>query len=638
MRLEQLPDLPPSTIPVTNDAWQQSVADSEVSAVVEMLVRLGNSVDAAVLDGGYAAARRAADEVASLMGYALMCLWCLCALRPAARCDVPGLSSALQEVAALFLDGLAQARSPGRGIPLSEISARVNVILESLNTDGDDPMLTAFGVSTSDVTDSRGAISASHLFASFHGRLDELITKSNAVFSPLAAPGTITRLETVDVFVAALIRAPHPVRTLRSAIEVRNLIRTRWASNAESAAQALADLVSRADRSYASYLAILGTVSQIAKGESPAEQAALELDVYRRMVEGQLRPWGWTVLKLLGQSDAPMPLLAQLRDQLRACGTRLSVEISELLLPEVRNAAAHEDYVWDPRGEALIVGDTRITRDDLARESNVAYSIVCGCELGFVAALSDTSNIGRALDRRMSTHPTVYDQKSAKNFFGANGLRIILWLETDGVLKVVVEALDLQRVNPCIQACLWTLRILRGTTSISVFVQGSPRVAIELDRSALDVIFPLWLAGQRWFTALPVSVFIPALVALRVPTETEEEAIKAGIWFALNDAVHAYEAAHESSDHPRFRLLRLSRSLSLAAESLKVTAGIFWNQKEALLGEPYRVMSRASRYAGSAARGGELGPSIALESTIWELHSAQTVPSVLPTIDTVPLE
>lgn len=629
--------LPSPVIPVTDQGWLRSVADAQVHKILGAITELTDVVGLASSDGGFKQIRKASELVRRRLEAVLGDLWCLSAFRPARDCGVAELYDATHRIACLLIEVLEGEQVDGLRPATEEISEAVDCVLAAHNSDGNDTWVTAFDVTGDELVDTRGAFVPSRLLAAFHNRYLDLQRRFSVLFSPVS--DAELPLEKAPDFAHALIDAPYPLVTLRTATGIRSVIAERFVRDPDGTARPLRELLMRVDRSYASHLIVMRLVGVLAVTESLQERTLLQVDLYRRMIEGQLRPWAWTLLRLLGRTDGRIPEIAQLRDQLIASKDRLAADAAQRLIVAARNVAAHEDYVWDEKLGALVIGDDAITEGELKAETERAYSFMCGAETGWAFSRAESPELTQLLDLDRATKTSVaLSSRAATAYYGTNGLRVTRWSCEQGKFSVELEHLDLQQVNPCIQATMWAAQHLRGVQRFTLNLADHTNPVLEVGREILDAIFPHWLFASQYFNAMPPPVFDPVLTAARLVVECPSRAAEAAVWFALNNSIHAYCDLHEQGEGTiSGRLLTLSRLLKLSSESLRVSESILPTESDTLLGRPFRLIHAAAIWARSGAQGHSLGPSAKLEERIRDMYNGLESHPLLPTLDPSPL-
>lgn len=621
--------LPEAVVPVDDEGWFRSLEEASLTRLPDLLDGSNHRVQSAARSGDFQTIRNAALSIVSDFDPVLEDVWCLAALRPSATCGVHALQSALTRVLGFLLDRLDGMPTPDLQFSIAAVGLAVVEVNLGRNTDGNDVWKTSLQLDSGVLKDARGVTTASRLLAAFHGRDVELQRLANVTLSPVSSYAL--DISKVGVALHCVIDSPSPLQTLRSAVAVKELILRKFQTEPEHVAETLNALTERLDRSFSSHQGMLRIMSNLANYETASERAFLKLDLYRRMVEGQLRPWGWVVLRLLGRGSVKMAEIGVLSKQLEASGNRLAMDISGRMLPSVRNAAAHEDYSWDSQTSQLTVGTSTVRVESLTSETDACYALMCGAELGWMLARAESAEFDMFLDHaQRGKRPSVLGHIAARDYFGTNGLAISRWIDGDGVLSIELESMNKQQVNPCIQATMWAAQHLPAIQTFRVFVKGRASAALDLDRTILDGLLPLWMPAQRWFTKMPVSVFVPALSVARLAQKSEGDTAKAAVWFVSNEAVHAFLDLQETVGSTREHLISLGRSLGLAAEALKVTASYLPTAAAYLLGTPYRRLRAAARWAMSEMAVADPGQSDYFEKQIRTLHDHLAVPEVLP--------
>jgi hypothetical protein len=557
----------------------------------------------------------------------------LAALQPAKGGEAVQLRDRLIACCESALDGeLSTASKRAEGVTQSLLA-----IAALPGDEFDDACEAAFGVSYDSLCDSRGTYAPSRLFAAYYGRYDELADRVAKVLAPITdePPHLLNGLHAAE----SLIVTPRPLLTLRVAADVTRVFSQGLSADPEALAAPLRQLKLRVDRSAASHAGIVRTTQALGEAKTDAEHAELRLDLYRRMVEGQLRPWAWTLLRIRGQSNEKSPDLNGLRELLVADGLPLLRDAADAILPAARNAAAHEDFEWDEAGEIVRIGDAAVTVAELKDGIERAYAFMCGAEAAWACARARWPQLATLLD--VDDPPEglkTMNVRGALSHFGTNGLRVHDWQYERGVLAVTIDELPFRLINPCFQATAWASRYVADASRVKVLLPSLPRPAADLSRQALDATFVVWTQARACFAAMPLSTFLPANVDARLQVELPDEAALAAAWLAVNDAVHAYNEAHDGPGSKQVRAAELALRLDLIGAALAATIAILPPQSVDPLREALDLALAAATWAGSAARSGLSGPSASLEMQFRALHERWPVPAVMPTVDNRPLD
>lgn len=619
-------------IPVDSIGWHNALDDSGIVKLPNQLSILVAEVEGAVGDGRFIAARMAADSIRSWLEPALGNVWCLKAFAPAEHGGVARLHASLSRAGSHLLDRLEGELIASSVSVLEEVNHSIASIL-SINVVESDPWRTAFGVDRESIIDARGAFNSSRLLGVFHRRYPRL----KELLAGLLSPITVAEVPLVAAIehVNSVMSSPRPLIALRTAIGVRELILRRFVEDEEATAMPLRDLWTRADRSYSSGHLMKLMIMTLTASETRGDRAVLRLDVYRRMIEGQLRPWAWALISLLNGAGGRMPEIAQIRERLLASNNPLAADAAMRILPAARNAAAHEDYMWDPGTKSLRVGDEFVSDFALDAETDAAYAFICGAELGWTAAATENP----ILDSLFRPHPDVtrspaVNRSGASAYFGTNGLLLTRWEIDDETLSIGLEGLALEQVNPCIQATMWAALHLPSVDHFVLLVSGGKEPVMTLHRSALEGIWPLWLPARRWFESMPAAIFIPALMSARTVVEAASTVAEAAAWLTLNDAVHAFADLLEGIEVPvDIRLRKLRRHLKLCTESLVITASLVPAGGRRILGREYALIQNAGRSSLSAHTRADFEHLEEIQKGLQEALRSLPVPSLLPSLD-----
>jgi hypothetical protein len=363
----------------------------------------------------------------------------------------------------LLWRGAASATDDGRiDVQQEEVRAARRRLIQVTTGMDPYPCEAAFGVPLADLRDARGVYVPARLLAAYYGRYPDLFKRLRTLLSPVTdePPDLLNALAPAE----ALVITSRPLVTLRTARRVRALLHEMLNSDAVRLARPLRRLKLRVDRSAASHSGIVRAVRALDAAESDAERAEVKLDLYRRVAEGQLRPWAWTLLQICGRPAGRTPELSSLREQLLADEHPLLDDAAAAILPLVRNAAAHEDFAWNEERQALVVGEAEIGLAELEDATDRAYAFMYGCECAWACARAASPTLARLLD--VEDPPSglrAINERAALSYFGTNGLLVRNWRHEGGVFTVVLEDLPFSRINPCFQAVMWASRHLGAT-------------------------------------------------------------------------------------------------------------------------------------------------------------------------------
>jgi hypothetical protein len=490
-----------------------------------------------------------------------------------------------------------------------------------------DPFLVAYGIPGERVSDARGVQTGALLMAEYHGRFGELIHRTQALTMRLTDSGF--ELTKGLIVAMSLLCETGPLRVLVGRL-VKQLLLERFGEDPDGVSEALSDLHRRADRSSAGAWRIVRTSTQVAATDDPAERAGLILERYRQFAEGQLRPWGWALLRVAGRAQDRMPELGTLRTMLLAQPSVVHHYLARGIYADARNAAAHEDFEWSSTLGAVIADDTQIELDDVDQALELAMAGMGGAEVGWAAACAESP----ALQEAMVEHdgePVAIRQRHAVAHFGTNGLRVVGWRSIDRDFEAVIEDLPPDRVNQCMQALVFCSQILPEVDQFHVIVDGTTEPAISVPRRPLQETFALWRRARDWFDVMPISVFLAVNTASRLKVETNVEAARAVVWMALNDVKSAFESASESRRRGRSdAIVELGRRLQIAAEGAKLSLRVTGPSRASMLHKVIGLLEQSA----DAARSRNGPRLLAIHGRLFEIYSALERPPILPTRNT----
>lgn len=625
--IRAIPPCPAPVVPVTREQWDEALRDagfvSRAQRADSAVLATARAVIDAALANDASGLRNTASALADRVANVALDLWCLAAFGPGGVA-VP-LRDAVVEVGTAALEGVA---SPA-GADTSSWEARMRAAVDAL-WDRDppvveDPVHALFGVSRDAVCDARGVFSPARVVAFFHGREQDLTRIVDGLLALLTSrpPNPIDGLRAAG----ALFLGPRPLLALRSAVQSRSLIAGVILNDHKAAATPLRDLKSRVDRSATNHASMLRVTAQLAEARTVADQAPLRLELYRKMAEGQLRPWAWTILRLRGRVLNRMPELASMRDQLLADGHPLCLEAASAILTPARNASAHEDFEWDGGRGVLLVGEAEVGVDELVEATERAYSLMSGAECGWTCARSESDLLARLLDAdRPPNTEKVIDLQGALARFGTNGLHVHDWTFDDRVLHVIVDDVRVRAIDPCFQAVLEASRRV-SPDRVVVKTRLAPDPVIDLSREAIEIADTVWCEAVRSFRPLPLCTFLPANAANRLAVETPDSAAVAVAWLALNDAAHAFNEAYDGWGGER-RVARLAARLELVEHAIDAARAVLPVAATTPLSHAADLVSNATLAIASRST----TALDAAEDSITAYLQASAMPSPLPTL------
>lgn len=614
------------SIPVTEEGWTSVLTDAQLEADGRFGLALA-AVHSAAAFNDPRVIRTVTKELAEATNRLLTDLTLVQAFQPSAD----GRTTQAREAIHTLAVGAAQAIVAGDPSSIEDPTKRLAQVAESMAVAPDvvdDPLAAFFGANRGELVDSRGRVSKERIVATLlrQRRLGD------DVVGPLLDPVT-DRPPPGHIAIRAalpLLTSPRPLITLRTAVQVQELILACVASDLTAAGAALRQLKLRIEKSAASHRGMMRIQAELHAATAPSDVAYLNLDLYKRMMESQVRPWGWTLLRLTRRSErASAPELSTMRDQLDAAPQPLLQAWAEPILPEARNAAAHEDFEWDHDGGVLRCGADAVTASQLEAATSLGYSLMIGAECGWACARAKSLELAQEMDADDPPGGSrTLNLDAALVRFGTNRLHVLDATWEGTVVAVELDELNEQQINPCFQAIIESIAWVSPET-FEIRVPGADDPVVRLSYDTVAGVRELWGIALRHFRAMPLSLFLPLNLEARLAVEDVEAATAAAAWLSLDDAVMAY------ADHPYWirthaGLLAVRLQLAVRAHTL-VEA-----QMPQLLTGPYRAAVDLVRAAETSARALGAGLSVIDPEEgphrLREAYDRLERPEILPTL------
>jgi len=460
-----------------------------------------------------------------------------------------GLLAAVDEVIDAVLDAVEAGEEPP---PVTaSLTAMVPTVPTIAVKDRGTALAIAFGMSTVPV-DGDGSFSASRVFEAHKYANAKLLGYLLTHMQSLGLDPTDDVLSMV-LTSGWIVQAPDPVlawQTLRSTmLRLESTQRLSRAGAADTAGtdrasvppgvldEVLTHLSSREEALRQSRRIIQSATRELRATEDAEERAHALADVYRRLVEGPVRQYGWAMRCLAAGSWTPPPMVGTLAHGL-AADPWLNAAVVPKLLPDIRNGQAHEALEWDGRRGAYVVEgiDVDFERVDIAVADCMSFALGCEAALTHWRALAATPG---EMAPAAGQPGRMAEWRRVEALFGTNGLRIRTFKFNALRIEARIERLDREDVNPSLQALVHARQLLPYVESFAYYIDGSrPGVpVIEVDAAALDATHPVWLHARDLFDTMPLSTFLPANLNARLRHEPEQTAAQAAAWIAADCAL-----------------------------------------------------------------------------------------------------
>ena len=618
-RLALLPVCVPGGVPISEEGWLKGWNDLEVGDVANQVTTAAQQL-AAVGHSDARALRMTADTFVDEV-------MTLCKVLRAFACFGPGGLSIVAKHDNLRDNAVAALVGAANGDDKTDdVIMAANAIRQQLQLAGEgstpDGWLQLFGVPEASLRNADGTFSSALFYATFFQRKEwmaDQIAKTVEPFSrhPFSVgQGLFITRAVLDSDVAVLrVWAGH--RTCE-------LIEQAMAGDVDRTVAILVDLASRYELSFSNMARVQTNQRRVFAATSELERAEEQLDLYRRVAEGQIRPWAWTIARLLG-ADGPLPEVGRLRTALDARATHpLAQAFRDVLLPWARNAGAHEDYRYDRGRNELVGSEEVINVDEVEHATYRGHALMVGAEIGWICARAADARLISPADARGEAPPDTQMEIEAVEQFGFNGFRVLKRARAGDSFTVDVEDVPDDLINHAFQALLWASRFLPSCAEFELTVQG--RGAIRVRREDLRAIDEVWLAARQSFPYMPTSVFLRPNLACRLEVESAKQADASLAWLLLDDGVRALDEADESQRespdvlHARLAVAHLGGTVALQ----RLPAGT--------PGRLYQAIARMDRLLSAVGRRDTTGIERA-GLRVRSLRDSLTVPSPLPTWD-----
>jgi hypothetical protein len=632
-----LPAAPKSSpIRLSEPQWEQALADA-THLTLDSWLQAASAVVTATAGNDAATLRQTASSLAAETLEIAETACCLGVFSAAGSGPVTAFVHHLGDRTGALLDAVASADPPddadaftgpvaiARGPVIAPSDAFVSSAREA-----------ALGIDLSAVDRARGPFPAARVLSAFYGRPDELRNRTGAilrVFTDARGADAVDELRCVEAFM--LRRSYVAVRVCRA---VQRLIKQAMREDAHRTGSVLVDLREKVDVSAENHLAT-NKMIRSTKGASERDIAVTTLEIYRRKLEGQLRPWAWTLLRLSGVNAPAMPPMAtELRDRLAASGDRFLEGIAGAIVVDARNAAAHEQYRWDHTTGTLDIGSRQIGAGELQSTIDWIDAFIGGAEVAWAISRWESPELVHAMDGDLPPAPSgVMAAMKALHRFGSNGLRVSSYEQDELTFLVVLDELPYDKTNPCFKAVLQASRLLPLVQAFKVAVDGHAHHAVEVTRADLDrtlIIMERTIQALKagHLDLIPMTAFLPINLASRLTVEDPQTAARAMAWLAADDAVGAFRDAGELGT-PRTAAALASRR-EIAAMALEACQPQLPYEPAADLRHARDVIVTAQRWAALTAQGSYLMIAGApMLDRMWALYDSLPTPSLLPTLD-----
>ncbi|MET9050074.1 hypothetical protein ABZW50_02830 [Streptomyces bacillaris] len=194
---------------------------------------------------------------------------------------------------------------------------------------------------------------------------------------------------------AVLAISDHPLVAHRAALLGRDLMTSHLKSNPELACSVMAQHVAREPEMVSAHRGQIAYLDAYHEEEWQEEKARAVMDLYRAVLEADVRRTALVVLELLGRTFPKAASLTTVRDLLAAAqdGSLLCNLLASTIRSEWRNANAHEDFLWDPVKGTLLLSGRPTDLDEVLDAALRARAICRGFEHGVAVAYAQNASL-----------------------------------------------------------------------------------------------------------------------------------------------------------------------------------------------------------------------------------------------------
>lgn len=249
----------------------------------------------------------------------------------------------------------------------------------------EDPYLRALGFSESQLHQGTGVSWRARLLAvwmSDAGSLDRRMRRTMRHLLGDSLPLTIK----LRVHLATLALSDRPLLAHRTTLQARDLVTSQLMTDRERTCSVIAKGAAREPEMLFLHRSQVEYVAAYNRAKHPDGRARAAMDLYRSVLEGDLKRTSVTVLELLGRRVPDSPSLSEIQGMLESEGQPMCALLASTIRPGWRNANAHEEFRWDPIGNTLLLRGEAADLDEVILEALRAREICRAFEHGVAVA------------------------------------------------------------------------------------------------------------------------------------------------------------------------------------------------------------------------------------------------------------
>ncbi|TDO60904.1 hypothetical protein EV651_107177 [Kribbella sp. VKM Ac-2571] len=249
----------------------------------------------------------------------------------------------------------------------------------------EDPYLRALGFSENQLQRGAGVSWRARLLAAWMSDAVSLDRRMRRMMRHLlddSLPLTIK----LRLHLATLAMSDRPLLAHRATIEARELVTSLLMTDREQTCSVIAKGADREPEMLFLHRSHVEYVAAYSRASHPDGRARAAMDLYRSVLEGDLKRTSVTVLELLGRRVPDSPSLSAIRGLLESEEQPICALLASTIRPGWRNANAHEEFRWDPIGNTMLLRGQAADVDEVILEALRAREICRAFEHGVAVA------------------------------------------------------------------------------------------------------------------------------------------------------------------------------------------------------------------------------------------------------------
>ena len=453
-------------------------------------------------------------------------------------------------------------------LPLEELSKAsadwVTVAVEMT----DDPLARAFGIDSSEIYDEDGQFSPGRVFSSYYLRSGELLQVVLPHLGSLGLPEVGDLLVAVSI-VGWILTCEDPIAAYCSMDAMLKALSNAHGTEVERLSL---KYLERSEPELRQGRLKINRILTRIRDEPDEELRHLALaDLYKRLIEGPFRKYGWILHCLKAGRWSHPPMLTQLRDALVSQGGWLGSIAERTVIRDMRNGEAHETLFWDGIEHRFVAEEVTVEPYLVGYAAVLADSFGRGCEAAVACHRTLEAEYESSRPRRQDPGRLSPWQR-AEAIFGTNGIRLMRANFNSKIAKVVCLQLAEHDINPCLQSLVVCHGLLPHVEQFEVATVDSNKSVIVVSRDALERTVPVWEMAVENLTSMPFSTFLPANLDSRSRSEEPSRAARAVAWIAVDDFLDALDGSAKMWDEEEIKLFVVRASIIIEATGRCISA------------------------------------------------------------------